>query len=131
MQLEECLARLVWKFERDAEAAKKAATELLLSGIYDPQRSANINPHFDAGMSHAYLSGARALNSIIEKYFPSASLQDEQWAKRIIAECGAGDPTRDQQIDHGRADDILCELLKSLGYTETVEAFERVGKWYA
>ena len=41
---------------------------------------------------------------------------------------GPGDP----EGAHGRADKILCELLRELGYGDTVvAAFERVEKWYA
>lgn len=32
---------------------------------------------------------------------------------------------------HGHADDFLCELLRELGYTEAVEIFERMEKWYS
>lgn len=38
----------------------------------------------------------------------------------------------DYEGAHGRADDILCELLSALGYEHTVvAAFIRIGKWYA
>lgn len=39
--------------------------------------------------------------------------------------------TGDQEMDHVRADDALCDLLRSLGYDDVVDAFEAVGKWYA
>ena len=37
----------------------------------------------------------------------------------------------DEESDHGNADDLLCELLRSLGYSEGVEEFEKMKKWYA
>ena len=37
----------------------------------------------------------------------------------------------DMEIAHADADDILCSLLKSLGYTEVVEEYEKVDKWFA
>jgi len=37
----------------------------------------------------------------------------------------------DQEAAHGEADDILCELLTKLGYSEVVKAYEEVDKWYA
>ncbi len=40
-------------------------------------------------------------------------------------------PTGDTEADHGRADDLMCELLRSLGYGEGVDAFEAMDKWYA
>ena len=32
---------------------------------------------------------------------------------------------------HVRADDVLCELLVNLGYTDVVKAYHLVDKWYA
>lgn len=39
--------------------------------------------------------------------------------------------TGDTECDHGRADDILCDLLKALGYDDVVAEYENVEKWYA
>lgn len=35
------------------------------------------------------------------------------------------------ETDHIEADDLLCEALKLLGQNELVEAFNKIGKWYA
>lgn len=32
---------------------------------------------------------------------------------------------------HVEMDDLMCEILKSLGYGEGVEIFENTDKWYA
>lgn len=37
----------------------------------------------------------------------------------------------DYEASHGTADDILCELLNALGYTDLVRTFEELPKWYA
>lgn len=37
----------------------------------------------------------------------------------------------DTEEGHGFADGLLCTLLKALGYSRTVEAFEKLPKWYA
>jgi hypothetical protein len=37
----------------------------------------------------------------------------------------------DFEAGHAKADDILCQLLESLGYQDVVEAFKKVGRWYA
>ena len=42
-------------------------------------------------------------------------------------ELGKGDP----EIAHVNADKILCELLTSLGFSDVVEEFKKVPKWYA
>lgn len=43
--------------------------------------------------------------------------------------------TRDNEPDyeraHSDADDLLCELLRKLGFDSVVNAFDEVGKWYA
>ncbi len=37
----------------------------------------------------------------------------------------------DVEIAHSEADDVLCEVLRGLGYDELVDAFEDLPKWYA
>ena len=37
----------------------------------------------------------------------------------------------DMEERHQRADALLCEVLRSLGYGEGVEVFESLSKWYA
>lgn len=32
---------------------------------------------------------------------------------------------------HVNADDILCDLLKLLGYEDVVVEYNKIGKWYA
>jgi len=32
---------------------------------------------------------------------------------------------------HIDADDLMCKILKDLGYTKGVEIFERMPKWYS
>ena len=34
-------------------------------------------------------------------------------------------------FNHMDMDDLMCEVLKSLGYNEGVEIFENTHKWYA
>ena len=37
----------------------------------------------------------------------------------------------DEEVDHVRADGVLCDLLASLGYGDVVEEFDSVDKWYS
>ena len=37
----------------------------------------------------------------------------------------------DQYSGHVAGDDLMCDLLKSLGYEEGVQWFESMDKWYA
>ena len=39
--------------------------------------------------------------------------------------------TDDEEVDHINADQMLVDLLKKLGYTELVKAFDKVDKCYA
>ena len=43
----------------------------------------------------------------------------------------AAQQDHDTESAHFEADDVLCELLKALGYTKIVEEYDKVKKWYA
>ena len=34
------------------------------------------------------------------------------------------------ESDHDEADNLLCDLLEELGYTEIVEMYGKLPKWY-
>ena len=38
--------------------------------------------------------------------------------------------SNDTEIAHGKADDIICELLREPGYGKVVDEYEKVEKWY-
>ena len=52
---------------------------------------------------------------------------DGEYAKAIISACHNNDTER----DHDEADGILLDLLTTLGFTKTVEAYNAVDKYYA
>ena len=37
----------------------------------------------------------------------------------------------DFESAHGNADDIICELLKALGFKKVVKEYDKIHKWYA
>jgi hypothetical protein len=39
--------------------------------------------------------------------------------------------SRDNEKAHSQADDLLCDLLRTLGYGDVVEAYSKIDKWYA
>jgi hypothetical protein len=41
------------------------------------------------------------------------------------------DEDYDVEGSHSTADDIMCDILIELGYTEGVEIFKKARKWYA
>jgi hypothetical protein len=49
------------------------------------------------------------------------------YLKKLIEECNSGD----KELDHLRADGVLCDLLDDLGYDEIVTEFKKIEKWYA
>jgi hypothetical protein len=52
---------------------------------------------------------------------------DALFADRIKRHCSHGDI----EIAHSDADDLLIELVRHLGYTQTADAWSNVDKWYA
>ena len=42
-----------------------------------------------------------------------------------------GEKFCDEEITHSKADDLMCDLLRELGYGEGVDVFEDMPKWYA
>lgn len=55
------------------------------------------------------------------------SIPSDEEAAILIKDCSR----YDTEAAHCYADDMLCQLLKQLGYIKTVEAFEALDKWYA
>lgn len=43
----------------------------------------------------------------------------------------ASEEADDKEAAHIFADEILCELLTSLGYEDVVKEWKKVGKWYS
>lgn len=51
-----------------------------------------------------------------------------EMAIKLLKRCqGDGD----KEESHIIADQVLLDLLETLGYKDVVEEFEKVGKWYA
>lgn len=51
--------------------------------------------------------------------------QEAIWLLDEIAKSG------DTEAAHRNADKVLCALLKTMGFDDVVEAWEKVEKWYA
>ena len=51
----------------------------------------------------------------------------QEFAKKMsqLAESG------DEEADHVKADELMCQLLTSLGYGEGVKIFRDMHKWYS
>jgi hypothetical protein len=62
------------------------------------------------------------------------SMTPEEFAAKMREEFPInehGNAAYDKEGAHAQADDIICDLLESLGYAEGVEIFRRAEKWYA
>lgn len=53
-------------------------------------------------------------------------LEFEKKMMEIVVKYGV-----DHESAHGCADDLMCDLLRSLGYDRGVHIFERMEKWYS
>ena len=51
--------------------------------------------------------------------------------EEAIAELNLIRQSDDTEVAHVDADDVLCQLLMSLGYEDVVTAYHNIGKWYA
>jgi hypothetical protein len=56
-----------------------------------------------------------------------AELQRQYWKMFEIVKKQGGDP----EVEHGDADEILCEVLTLLGQKELVDLYKQIHKWYA
>ena len=56
---------------------------------------------------------------------------DRKEAIKNLAEYQQDSEDGDAEVPHILADDVLCELLRGLGYQDVIDAYEAVNKWYA
>jgi hypothetical protein len=56
---------------------------------------------------------------------------DEATIEQIKSQLRELQASKDPELAHGDADDLLCNLLGALGYSDVVAEWEKVGKWYA
>jgi hypothetical protein len=80
---------------------------------------------------------AKAFNAFVEPIHDALQrIKAREPTKVHLTASGAiellnGCHTNDVERDHLKADDILCDLLRSLGYEDVVQAYLNVEKWYA
>ena len=51
--------------------------------------------------------------------------------EEALAELKSLESDGGREAAHIRADEVLCAFLKSPGYADVVDAFHKIGKWYA
>ncbi len=61
-----------------------------------------------------------------ELFFPNVSITKEEVIKEL-RECTG----ENKDGEHMYADSLLCQFLVTLGYSDIVEEFQRLDKWYA
>ena len=57
--------------------------------------------------------------------------KQKQLVEKVKAELLDDAKNSDYEVAHQNADLCLCELLEGIGLTDVVEAYKKVGKWYA
>lgn len=55
----------------------------------------------------------------------------EKERERVISILKKAQSNLDIEMAHSDADDALCDLLVHLGFSDVVEEWKRVDKWYA
>ena len=62
-----------------------------------------------------------------------AIITPEEFAQRMadIFDYKKHDPYYDQESSHYEADNLMTELLRSLGYEKGCDIFDNESKWYA
>lgn len=58
-------------------------------------------------------------------------LEKEFSAKGFANEMRRIDRNNDTEMAHIYADELMCQLLRKLGYSEGVDIFEKMSKWYS
>ena len=51
--------------------------------------------------------------------------------EEVIKELKSLQDYGDTEINHIKADELLCEFLTYLGYKDVVDEYEKIHKWYA
>ena len=60
-----------------------------------------------------------------------AELEKEFSAKGFANEMRRIDRDDNTERAHNHADELMCKLLRELGYGEGVDIFEKMDKWYS
>jgi len=55
----------------------------------------------------------------------------KQIKQEILAKLSNEIDNDDYEQAHGKADDLLCELLIKLGHQDIVDVYNKINKWYA
>jgi len=69
----------------------------------------------------------RAMEGERKRAKPTEPMGPEMFAK-VMKSCF---DTYDTEEGHAEADDLMCNVLESLGYQDGVAVFRQAGKWYA
>ena len=51
--------------------------------------------------------------------------------KKAMEQIAADEADDDEELAHIHADELMCEVLNQLGYSEGVTIFKDMPKWYA
>jgi hypothetical protein len=60
-----------------------------------------------------------------------SSLLDEATIEQIKSQLRELQASKDPEAAHSLADDLICNLLGALGYSDVVAEWKKVERWYA
>lgn len=58
-------------------------------------------------------------------------MNEKQAVRKLLKIYKEWEETEDNEKAHGEADSVIADFLESLGYTEIVNAYHEIPKWYA
>ncbi len=82
----------------------------------------------DKEAAEAEIAKLKSDYEILRDKYNSMEMCDEKY---IIEQLKKLTSMTDTERAHADADDLLCKFLKHLGYTEIVDLYNSIGKWYA
>ena len=82
--------------------------------------------------TQSYLDTESRCNKIIrEKHLSQSSIITLDNCLDEMKKANTYSHEIDEEEGHKRADDILCSILRSLGYNDLVDIYDDVSKWYS
>ena len=83
-----------------------------------------------SGLNHAEECGFSGPRGNVILSDRAISMTPEEF-KQKMEEFACGDDRHMGEGGHMQVDDLMCQLLRELGYGEGVQVFEESTKWYA
>lgn len=107
------------------------ANNLSLIDRYNSLLRASFEDNFPRTDKDAVTKISAILSSVYLDMLAARDEQNNLHAEKLREIKQFDKETGDTEVAHAKADDVLTELLLSLGYEKVVNAYNKVPKWYA